>query len=113
MHFYDWLIVIIPVACVIGVALHCRRYSRGVVDFLAAGRVARRFVLTTGSLAADLSLLGLVATVESKYLVGYGMAFWEILTMPVGIILVRVVLGREIAGQHMLSGLFRSRKSAS
>ena len=35
------------------------------------------------------------------------------LDLPVGIILVLVVLGREIAGQHMLSGLFRSRKSAS
>ena len=32
------------------------------------------------------------------------------LDLPIGIILVLVVLGREIAGQHMLSSLFRKRK---
>ena len=32
------------------------------------------------------------------------------LDLPVGIILVLVVLGREIAGQGMLSGLFKRRK---
>ena len=32
------------------------------------------------------------------------------LDLPVGIILVLVVLGREITGQHMLSRLFRRRR---
>ena len=32
------------------------------------------------------------------------------LDLPVGIILVLVVLGREIAGKHMLSSLFRNKK---
>lgn len=32
------------------------------------------------------------------------------LDLPIGIILVLVVLGREIAGQHMLAGLFKRRK---
>ena len=32
------------------------------------------------------------------------------LDLPIGIILVLVVLGREIAGQHMLANLFRKRK---
>jgi len=32
------------------------------------------------------------------------------LDLPIGIILVLVVLGREIAGQHMLASLFRRRK---
>lgn len=35
------------------------------------------------------------------------------LDLPVGIILVLVVLGREIAGQHMLAGLFRKKKHSS
>ena len=34
------------------------------------------------------------------------------LDLPVGIILVLVVLGREIAGQHMISSLFKKRGSA-
>ena len=35
------------------------------------------------------------------------------LDLPVGIILVLVVLGREIAGQHMLSALFRKKTPAA
>ncbi len=32
------------------------------------------------------------------------------LDLPIGLILVVVVLGREIAGQHMLSHLFKRKK---
>ena len=35
------------------------------------------------------------------------------LDLPVGIILVLVVLGREIAGQHMLARLFKRRKAST
>ena len=35
------------------------------------------------------------------------------LDLPVGIILVLVVLGREIAGQHMLAGLFKKLRKQS
>ena len=39
MHWIDWCIVIIPVLIVLGIALYSRRYVRGVVDYVAAGRV--------------------------------------------------------------------------
>ncbi|WP_309386244.1 sodium:solute symporter family transporter [Cerasicoccus frondis] len=68
-------------------AIYSHRYARGVVDFLAAGRVAGRYVLSAGDLTAGLSVITLVALVESKYQVGYGLTFWEYLTVPVGIIM--------------------------
>ena len=41
MHWIDWLIVTVPVSIVLFLAVYSKRYVRGVVDFLAAGRVAR------------------------------------------------------------------------
>ncbi|WP_269522287.1 sodium:solute symporter family protein [Coraliomargarita parva] len=87
MHWIDWLIVIVPVVGVLWVAVSSRKYVRGVVDFLAAGRVAGRYVLSAGDMTAGLSVITLVALVESKYQVGYALTFWEYLTVPVGIIM--------------------------
>ena len=41
---------------------------------------------------------------------GYARAATQNLDLPIGLILVVVVLGREIAGQHMLSHLFKRRR---
>ncbi|WP_309384722.1 sodium:solute symporter family transporter [Cerasicoccus frondis] len=87
MHWIDWIIAIVPVLLVLCLAVYSRKYVRGVVDFLAAGRVAGRYVLSAGDLTAGLSVITLVALVESKYQVGYALSFWEYLTVPVGIIM--------------------------
>ncbi|MGE9291762.1 MAG: sodium:solute symporter family transporter [Puniceicoccales bacterium] len=87
MHWVDWTITIVPIVIILFLAVYSRRYVRGVVDFLAAGRVAGRYVLSAGDLTAGLSVITLVALVESKYQVGYALTFWEYLTIPVGIIM--------------------------
>ena len=87
MHWIDWVIAIIPVCFVLGLAVYSSKYVRGVVDFIAAGRVAGRYVITAGDLTAGLSVITLVALVESKYQVGYALTFWEYLMVPVGIIM--------------------------
>jgi SSS family solute:Na+ symporter len=87
MHFIDWIIAIVPVVAVLSLALYTKRFVRGVVDFLAAGRVAGRYVISAGDLTAGLSVITLVALVESKYQVGYALSFWEYLVIPVGTIM--------------------------
>ncbi|MBC8041798.1 MAG: sodium:panthothenate symporter [Opitutaceae bacterium] len=87
MHWIDWLIVIIPVVLILWLAVYSRRYVRGVVDYLAAGRVAGRYVISVGDIASGLSIVTLVALVEAKYQVGYALSFWEYLVFPVGIIM--------------------------
>ena len=87
MHWIDWTIALVPVFVVLCLAVYSRKYVRGVVDFLAAGRVAGRYVISAGDLTAGLSVITLVALVESKYQVGYALSFWEYLTVPVGIIM--------------------------
>jgi SSS family solute:Na+ symporter len=87
MHFFDWIIAIVPVVAVLSLAVYSRKFVRGVVDFLAAGRVAGRYVISAGDLTAGLSVITLVALVESKYQVGYALSFWEYLVIPVGTIM--------------------------
>lgn len=87
MSIVDWLIVIVPLSIIIFLALWAKRYARGVVDFLAAGRVAGRYVISVGDLASALSVITLVAGSEQNYQTGYGVAFWNHVIAPVGVIL--------------------------
>lgn len=85
MSLLDWLIVIIPVLFVLGIGLYSRKYIRGVADFLAAGRVCGRYVISVGDIANALSIIGLVAYVEVHYKTGFALAFWQLLIGPLGI----------------------------
>jgi solute:Na+ symporter, SSS family len=87
MGLIDWLIVIIPVTFVIGIGLYSKKYIRGVADFLAAGRVCGRYVICVGDIANALSIIGLVAYVEVHYKTGFGLAFWNMIIGPLGIVM--------------------------
>lgn len=85
MTWLDWMIVIIPMVLLIGVAIYSRKYARGVVDFLAAGRIAGRYVISVGDLTAGLSVITLVAGAEQYYQTGFAVSFWSAITAPVGV----------------------------
>ncbi len=87
MGLLDWVIVVVPLALVIGMAFYSRRYARSVVDFLAAGRVAGRYVISVGDLASMLSVITLVAGSEQNYQTGYGIGFWNNIIAPVGVVM--------------------------
>ena len=87
MHWIDWCITLIPLTVIVGLAIYARRYIRGVVDYIAVGRVAGRYVISVGDMEAALGVISLVALVEVKYLTGYSLAYWELLSIPVGIIM--------------------------
>ena len=61
MTWFDWLIVIVPIVLLIWVSVYSRKYARGVVDFLAAGRIAGRYVMSVGDITAGVSVITLVA----------------------------------------------------
>jgi solute:Na+ symporter, SSS family len=85
MHWIDWIIVIIPVTFVLGMAIYAKKYVRGVTDFLAAGRVAGRYVISVGDLQAGLAVLSLIALCESEYQCGMAMGLWSKLVIPISI----------------------------
>ncbi len=87
MHWIDWCITIIPVAFVLWLAFYVRKYARGVADFLAAGRVAGRYVISVGDLEGGLGLYTLVMLVEVNYQTGYALSFWEYLVAPLSIVM--------------------------
>ena len=85
MSIIDWIIVIAPMACLLGVAFYSKRYARDVVDYLAAGRVAGRYVLAVGAMEGALSVITLVAWGERNYQVGFSLNFWHAIIVPVAI----------------------------
>ena len=85
MSWVDWCIVAIPMCLLIWVSIYSRKYARGVVDFLAAGRIAGRYVLSVGDMTAGLSVITLVAGCEQNYQTGFAVGFWGAITAPVGV----------------------------
>ncbi len=87
MPLLDWILLIIPVLTVLLCALWAQRYQRGVADFLSAGRVGGRYVMSVASEMAGMGLITVVAATEAYYRSGMGYAFWEMLYLPVGFVL--------------------------
>lgn len=65
IHWIDWIIVVVPILIFVGCAIYSKKYVTGVVDYLAAGRVAGRYVLTVGDMTAGLGIITLVTLVEA------------------------------------------------
>jgi len=87
MGLIDWLIVIIPVTFVVGIAVYSRKYIRGVADFLSAGRVCGRYVICASDVANALSIITLVAYVEIHYKTGFAISFWLGVIAPIGMLI--------------------------
>ncbi len=85
MHWIDWIIVVVPVALVLGMAVYAKKYVRGVADFLAAGRVAGRYVIAVGDMQAGISIVMLISYCERGYRTGMAMDMWNNLIVPVSI----------------------------
>ena len=87
MGVYNWLVVLVPLSCVLGVAFYSRRYIRDVVDFLSSGRVARRYVISVATMEEALGVISLMAMMESNYKSGMAIAFWNSILPPLGVCL--------------------------
>ena len=87
MSWIDWLIVVVPVVFIIGIAFCAKRYARSAADFLAAGRVAGRYVISVGDLMSWLSVIILIAGCEQTYQTGFGISFWNNILTPISLVL--------------------------
>jgi Na+/proline symporter len=85
MTLLSWLIALIPLAFIMWIGFYSRRFIRDVSDYLASGRLAGRYVISVGDLAAGLSVLVLVAMCEQNYQTGMALGFWNALIVPIGI----------------------------
>lgn len=87
MHTLDWLIVAVPILVVLAVGLKAQRYVKGVSDFLAAGRVAGRYVLAVSAGEASFGLISAAAGFEFFYKAGFAISFWNLMYIPISMIL--------------------------
>ncbi|MEW6752230.1 MAG: sodium:panthothenate symporter [Candidatus Latescibacterota bacterium] len=88
MHLVDWLIVVAPLVLVFYVAARAQRFVKGVADFLAAGRVAGRYVVAVAGGEAAMGLISVVALFEAYYNSGFAYSFWNQLYVPVGLLML-------------------------
>jgi len=87
MGLGNWLVVLAPMACILGMAFYSRRYVRDVVDYLSAGRVARRYVISVCGLEEMLGLMMMIQWMEKAYLTGFAMNFWNMTPLLVSMFL--------------------------
>ena len=87
LTWYNWLIVILPFACVLYMAFHARKYIRSVPDFLAGGRICGRYLLSVGTMEAGLSVITLVSYIEVHYRTGFSYGFWSSFMTPIFLVL--------------------------
>jgi len=87
MHAVDWSIVLVLLAALIGLAVYSRRYNRSVADFLAANRLAGRYVLTLSEGIAGLGAITIVAAFEMFYKGGFVPLWWNLMGSPLGLII--------------------------
>lgn len=87
MNWLDWAIIWVPIAILVYTALKSQKYVKGVSDFLAAGRVARRYVLSVASGEANMGLISVVAIMEMYYKSGFAISFWSSLTAPISLVM--------------------------
>lgn len=87
MQILDWIIVSLMLAIVAGIAIYTRRFVKGVADFLAAGRVAGRYVVCVASGEAGLGLISIVTVWEMYYKSGFAVGWWNSIGVPIYLLL--------------------------
>ncbi|MBW8780302.1 MAG: sodium:proline symporter [Verrucomicrobia bacterium] len=85
MHFVDWMLVALPFILIIGLALYTRRYVRSVADFMAGGRNAGPYVLSTATSEKLAGAALFVATFEQFAKAGFTIGWWSQILVPVGL----------------------------
>lgn len=87
LHWIDWTIFIVLIGGLTCLAYYCKRYNRGVADFLAANRCAGRYLLATGQGAAAIGAVSFVAYFEQHFEAGFAPKWWMMMMMPIGLLL--------------------------
>ena len=85
MHWVDWSIVIFLLGSLLIITLYAKKYMRSVADFLAANRLAGRYMLTVSSGIGG--AISIIAVWEMMYNSGLSTQWWGMIGMPVGLLL--------------------------
>jgi SSS family solute:Na+ symporter len=87
MTFIDWAIVASLMIFITYAANTTKKYTRGVVDFLAANRCAGRYLLGTAENAASLGAVSVIVGFELYMKTGLTQDFWYSLFLPISMVM--------------------------
>lgn len=78
LHTIDWTIVIVAVVLLRAISASTRKYMRGVADFLAANRSAKRYLLTIADQMGGIGVVTFVADFEAFFRAGATPFWWAV-----------------------------------
>ena len=87
MALLDWIIFIVPIIILAIIVCHTQKYVKTVADFLAGGRTAGRYLLTSANGMAGMGLISLVCYTQNFYHSGWALQWWSNGTVIVSTIL--------------------------
>lgn len=87
MALFDWFLLWIPMTCAMAFALYAARFNKSVVDFIAAGRCAGRYLLATASGEAGSGAVTAIALFQMTTKTGFAFQFWSPLYTTIPILL--------------------------
>ncbi len=87
MHTLDWAILATSLTALLVACVLVGRQSRGISDYLVAGRLAGRYLLTLSEGVAGLGAITIVGTFEVFYSAGFVPVWWGYFLAPLGLFL--------------------------
>ena len=78
MKALDWAIIIVLYVGLFAVGIYCKRFMRGVSDFLVAGRGMRKYLGYAAGAAGDVGAISVVGQMEMFYVGGPAMLFYGV-----------------------------------
>lgn len=87
LHWLDWAIIAFTLVALVAIAAYATRYTKSVADFLAANRMAGRYMLTVASPGLTGGAVSFVAAWEATYSAGLPPLWWAMIATPVGLIM--------------------------
>jgi SSS family solute:Na+ symporter len=85
MSIIDWIIVFVPTLVIGAVAYHLQRHVKSVADFMAASRVAGRYLICNARGEMGMAVISTVASFEVINRVGFTLSWWGRIATPVGL----------------------------
>ncbi len=86
MNWLDWLILAGLLAGLVTVLQRCRKFVRSSADFLAAGRLGGRYLLSISAGMSGVGAVTIIAAFEMNYTAGFSPVWWGFVTGIIGIV---------------------------